>query len=98
MRFFSARLNLDKGILLNFKFFWVNLFQYKTALTWATQLRRLKKQGLRPDFLSAELCEQSPDLGRPQNENRGEIRPQAPAERLNSVERFENQILQPPLH
>ena len=32
MRFFSARLNLDKGILLNFKFFLVNLFQYKTAL------------------------------------------------------------------
>ena len=32
MRFFSARLNLDKGILLNFKFFLVNLFQYKTAV------------------------------------------------------------------
>ena len=70
-------------------------FSTVQPVIWATQLRRLKKQGLRPDFLSAELCEQSPDLGRPQNENRGEIRPLPAAEWLNSAERFENQALQP---
>ena len=32
MRFFSARLNFDNGIVLKFDGFVVNLFQYKTAL------------------------------------------------------------------
>ena len=31
MRFFSARLNFDNGIVLKFDGFVVNLFQYKTA-------------------------------------------------------------------
>ena len=31
MRFFSARLNFDNGIVLKFDGFLVNLFQYKTA-------------------------------------------------------------------
>ena len=30
MRFFSARLNFDNGIVLKFDGFLVNLFQYKT--------------------------------------------------------------------
>ena len=32
MRFFSARLNFDNGIVLKFDGFLVNLFQYKTQL------------------------------------------------------------------
>ena len=35
MRFFSARLNFDNGIVLKFDGFLVNLFQYKTIATVA---------------------------------------------------------------
>ena len=37
MRFFSARLNFDNGIVLKFDGFLVNLFQYKTAFPFGYQ-------------------------------------------------------------
>ena len=62
MRFFSARLNLDKGILLNFKFFLVNLFQYKTAAGRPGQVRGQENESLGLIFLSAELVKQKAEL------------------------------------
>ena len=66
MRFFSARLNLDKGILLNFKFFLVNLFQYKTSVQPChlrkrpvCQSRRLKIESRLLNFLSQASVFQS---------------------------------------
>ena len=59
MRFFSARLNLDKGILLNFKFFLVNLFQYKTAGGLIFQSQALKIESLGLDFQSGGLFGES---------------------------------------
>ena len=49
MRFFSARLNFDNGIVLKFDGFLVNLFQYKTSPDFAYRRSRcgLKAQQAR---------------------------------------------------
>ena len=58
MRFFSARLNFDNGIVLKFDGFLVNLFQYKTAAGVMTSVQRPLFQPVRQPFQKQGLARQ----------------------------------------
>ena len=63
MRFFSARLNFDNGIVLKFDGFLVNLFQYKTQAADGFHLDFHFAAAPSPDFVRTTPPTENPVAG-----------------------------------